>query len=344
MAAIHPAPILIDTDMGCDDAIAAAWLLGQPEARVVGITSVFGNSSVENTTANVLTLLDALGVAVPVTMGAHAPLAYPYLPLGAFIHGPDGFWGAQKPHDLSALGGDAPGVIAAAARAYPGLTVLAIGPLTNIARAVLRYPQDLAGVRLVALVGARAVGNITPAAEFNAFADPHALAAVLESQMQIDLITCDAFEGLLLKKEGLVERLARGNTALAALLTHLLEGYGQAEGHGDTVRLVIPDLAAAIYAMHPELGEALPATVRVIVEGEYTRGQTVIAITPQHRITLSIGATGIAQMAMQTTMPGFDVGAEMAIMLGQLPQNTRAVLRIDGEAMGDRLIPRARHV
>jgi inosine-uridine nucleoside N-ribohydrolase len=332
------APIFIDTDMGCDDAIAVAWLMGQPAAQIVGMTSVFGNSSVENTTANVLTLLDAVGVTVPVTVGAATPLTFPYLPLGAFIHGPDGFWGAQTPHDLSGLGGDAPGAIAAAARAHPGLTVLALGPLTNIARAVQAHPDDLAGVRLVALAGARAVGNITPVAEFNVFADPHALAAVLESRMQIDLITCDAFEGLLLETEGLAGRLAGGNAALSALFAHLLEGYGQAEGRSGAARLAIPDAAAAIYALRPDLGKALPATVRVIVDGEYTRGQTVIATAPQHQIALAIGATGIAQMAAQVLAPGFDVGAAMALLLGQLPQNTRAVLSIDGATMADLLV------
>jgi inosine-uridine nucleoside N-ribohydrolase len=222
--------------------------------------------------------------------------------------------------------------------------VLALGPLTNVARAVQTYPDDLAGVRLVALAGARAVGNITPAAEFNAFADPHALAAVLESRMQIDLITGDAFDGMLLETAGLAGRLAGENSALSALFTHLLAGYAQADGHSGATHLAIPDATAAIYAIRPELGEALPASVRVIVDGEYTRGQTIIATTPQHRLTLAIGATGIAQMATQVMTPGMDIGAAMAAILAQLPQNTRAVLRIDGEAMADLLTTRARHV
>ncbi|NNJ12993.1 hypothetical protein EKD04_021955 [Chloroflexales bacterium ZM16-3] len=330
-------PIFIDTDMGCDDAIAVAWLLRQPEARVVGISSVFGNSSVQNTTANVLTLLDTIGVEVPVTMGAESPLTYPYAPIGAFIHGPDGFWGAQVPHDLTALGGDAPGAIAAAARAHPNLTVLALGPLTNIARAVQEYPADLAGVRLVALAGARAEGNITPTAEFNAFADPHALAAVIASPMQIELITRDAFTLLHMERAGLAERLAGENEALARLFTQLLTGYGQAEGGDGSGMLGIPDAVAAIFALRPVLGDALPATVQVVVDGEYTRGQTVIALTPQHQLVLSIGATGISQMASQMGTPGFDVGAAMGALLAQLPRNTRVVLQIDGGTMADLL-------
>lgn len=338
MSVSEPTAIFIDTDMGCDDAVAVAWLLGRPDARVVGVSSVFGNSTVQNTTANVLTLLAAVGADVPLTIGAAAPLAYPYLPLGAMIHGPDGLWGAQQPQDLAALPTDAAAAIAAAARAHPGLTLLALGPLTNVARAAQEYPADMAGVRLVALAGARSVGNITPAAEFNAFADPHALAAVIASGMQLDLITCDAFALLQLEAASLGERIAAGNDRLADLLTQALAGYARADGGDGSGLLSIPDAAAAIYALRPDLGEALPASVRVVVDGEHTRGQTLIALTPQHQIALAVGATGISQMVAHLASPGFDLGAAMGQILGQLPRNVRVVLRIDGGAMSDLLV------
>jgi inosine-uridine nucleoside N-ribohydrolase len=331
-------PIFIDTDMGCDDAAGLAWLLSRPEAQIVGISSVFGNSTVENTTANVLTLLGAMGVTLPVTVGARAPLAYPYNRVGGFIHGPDGFWGAQEPQDLAGLPDDAPGAIAAAARAHPGLTVLALGPLTNVARAAQAYPADLAGVRLVALAGARAAGNVTPTAEFNAFADPHALAAVLESQMQVELLTCDAFEMVLVEVEALGAKLALAGRRGAKLLARLLESYSLASGRDKRGRMAIPDMAAAIYALRPDLGEATPALVRVVVDGELTRGQTIIALTPEHQISLALGATGIARLAERAGSPDFQVGATMGAILGQLPQNVRAVLRVDAAAMGGLLV------
>lgn len=333
-----PTPIFIDTDMGCDDAVAVAWLLRQPTAHVVGISTLFGNSTVQNTTANVLTLLAAAGRQIPLTQGAAAPLVHPYAALGSFIHGPDGFWGQQQPHDLSLIANDLPAALAAAARAYPGLTVLALGPLTNIAHALQAYPQDLAGVRLVALAGARGVGNITPVAEFNAFADPHALAFVLASAMQVELVTLDAFAPFLMPLAGLAERIAGQNPALTALFTPLLAAYAHAEGHVQADSLAIPDAVAAIYALYPHLGVAQPAFVRVMLDDEYVRGQTIIALSPQHQAALAIGATGIAHMATMTANPEFDVGAALGELLGNLPHNTRVVLEVDLAALRDVLL------
>ncbi|HWQ12054.1 MAG TPA: nucleoside hydrolase, partial [Roseiflexaceae bacterium] len=152
--------LFVDTDAGVDDAVAIAWLLRA--ARVVGFSTVFGNSTVEDATRNLLTLLEAAGQRVPVAVGAAGPLAGERPRTATLIHGPDGFWGAQRRYDLCDLPHDAPAAIAAAARAHPGLTLVALGPLTNVALAAQRFPQELAGRRLVALGGAWRGGNTTP--------------------------------------------------------------------------------------------------------------------------------------------------------------------------------------
>ncbi len=96
-----PIRLFIDTDMGVDDAVAVAWLLAQPSAQIVGFSSVSGAAAAEHVAANVLTLLDAADRQIPVTIGAPAPLVVPPYHTGvAMVHGPDGFWGAQAPHDL----------------------------------------------------------------------------------------------------------------------------------------------------------------------------------------------------------------------------------------------------
>ncbi len=332
-SATNPMPVFIDTDVGCDDALAIAWLLRRPEARVVGMSSVFGNSSVQNTTANLLTLLGVLRREVPVTIGASAPMVYPRTSAGALTHGPDGLWGAQRPHDLDGLPAGAPGAIAAAARAHPGLTIIALGPLTNIARAVQAYPEDLVGVRLVALAGAHGAGSITPAAEFNAFADPHALALVLESSLQVELVTRDAFQALELDR-AFARQLEREGGEAGRFLGRVLASYADAVSR-QMAPIAVPDAAAAIYALHPDLGLAIPATVRVVTEGELTRGQTIVALSEQHQAALVLGMHGVEHLAKNVTAPDFDYEEALRQASARAPRNARVVLEIDARAMAE---------
>jgi inosine-uridine nucleoside N-ribohydrolase len=328
-------PVLIETDAGCDDAIALAWLLRRPEAQLVGLTTVFGNSSVQNTTANLLTLLEAAGLELPITMGASAPLVYPRTGAGALLHGPDGFWGAQRAYQLDSIAQGAPGAIAAAARAHPNITLIALGPLTNIARAIQAYPDELAGVRLVALAGSRGAGTITPAAEFNAFADPHALAVVLDSQLRVELVTRDAFQNLLLDMR-LVPRLEFEGGPTGRLLARLIDGYGRAASrHGGPV--AVPDAAAVIYALYPHLGMALPATVRVVTEGDLTRGQTIVALSERHQAVIGLGTSGVEHLALKAGAANFDYEAALREAGARAPRNAKVVLQIDADAMGELL-------
>lgn len=328
-------PVFVDTDIGCDDAIALAWLLQCPEAEVVGISSVFGNSSVQNTSANLLTILEALENNVPVTVGAATPLVYLRTGAGALVHGPDGLWGNQRPHNLATLPEGAPAALAAAARAHPGLTILALGPLTNVARAVQAYPEDMAGVRLVALAGARGLGGFTPAAEFNAFADPHALAVVLDSPLRVELVTRDAFQELRLGPF-MARRLEHECGPAGRLLARILDGYMRAVSR-HTAAVAIPDAVAAIYALHPRLASTIPATVRVVPDGEFTRGQTIIATTPQHQAALALGASGVEQLAAHMGTPGFDYETALHEARARAPHNATVALAINVPAMSDLL-------
>lgn len=325
-------PVFVDTDPGCDDALAIAWLLQRPEIEVVGLSSVFGNSSIQNTTANLLTILEALECDTPVTAGASGPLVYLRTGAGALIHGPDGLWGNQQAHEIETVPWGAPGAIAAAARSHPHLTIIALGPLTNVARAVQAYPEDLFGVRLVALAGAQGAGNITPAAEFNAFADPHALAVVLESQLRVELVTRDAFQALRLDRRS-ARRLEYECGPAGKLLARILDGYMQVVNNGDGT-YAVPDAAAAIYALHPHLGLTVSATVRVVTEGDLTRGQTIIATTEQHQATLALGPSGVEQMAVSASAPGFDYETALREASARAPHNATVVLAIDATAMG----------
>lgn len=328
-------PVFVDTDAGCDDALAVVWLLRHPAAQIVGMSSVFGNSSVQNTTANLLTVLEALDDDTPVTMGASAPLVYPRTGAGAISHGPDGLWGAQAPANLAPIAKGAPGAIAAAARAHPGLTVLALGPLTNVARAVQAYPDEMANVRLVALAGARIAGNLTPVAEFNVFADPHALAVVLESQMQVELITRDAFEDMRIDGVRTATQLERECGPVGQVLAQALLGYTRVASRGVGNMVAVPDVTAVIYALHPRLGVAAPATVRVVTEGELTRGQTIVALSQHHQAALALGHHGVEQLASEVGAVGFNYEAALEAACARAPHNARVVLQIDAPAMSE---------
>lgn len=327
-----PLPIFIDTDVGCDDALAIAWLLRCPAARVVGFSTVYGTSSIQNTTANLLTIIGAMGCDLPVASGAAAPLAYPRTSAGALTHGPDGLWGAQRPADLSEIPHGAPSAIAAAARSHPGLTLLALGPLTNVARAVQAYPDELRDVRLLVLGGAHMGGNITPIAEFNIFADPHALAVVLEANLQVELLTLDACNQARVESGRLTRRLAGEGGGAGPILAQAFAGYAAALTRGMGGPVAIPAAAAAIYALRPDLGAAAPATVRVVVDGDLTRGQTIIATSAEHRLALGLGASGISRLA-DLVAAGADLERATADALRRAPHNAHVLRRLSGEAV-----------
>src|SRR5262245_18153557 len=177
--------IFVDTDIGVDDAVAIAWLLQNRSANILGFTTVSGNTTAENAAKNLLTLFDAAHRQLPITVGSAGPLVLPASHIGAFTHGPSGLWFSQVPHAISGLPNDAPAAIAAAAHAHPGMTLLTLGPLTNVAQAAQRFPADMAGVHVVALAGSRGPGNTTPVSEFNAYYDPHALDITLNSGLDV---------------------------------------------------------------------------------------------------------------------------------------------------------------
>ena len=188
--------VLIDTDPGIDDAIAILLALASPELDVAGITVVHGNVPVEACTLNALKVLDLAGRRdVPVVTGAAAPLVRQARHAEA-VHGPDGLGGLfPPPDDAHPFAADAAAFIARSLdEGEEPTTLIALGPLTNVATAILATPglTERLG-RIVAMGGAiRREGNVTPAAEFNIYADPEAAAIVLRSGVPVTLVPLDA--------------------------------------------------------------------------------------------------------------------------------------------------------
>jgi inosine-uridine nucleoside N-ribohydrolase len=177
-----PLPIILDVDTGTDDALALAYAVASPDIELVAVTTVAGNVNVEQATSNTLAVLDWLGAPqVPVHRGASRPLVRPHQDASHF-HGQDGLGNAHLPRLERPIGHDrGPAAIIRMARERPGeLTLVAVGPLTNLAIALNvepRLPDLLPSV--VMMGGAFHVpGNVTPAAEFNIYVDPEAAGQV----------------------------------------------------------------------------------------------------------------------------------------------------------------------
>ena len=170
--------ILIDTDPGIDDAFAILYALKSPDFDVLGLTTVYGNASIEQTTHNARALVDMGGKPCPVARGAADPLVIERRAFPAMVHGEDGFGGCSPAQVQAPLSGhSAADFIIETIRANPGdVTLLPIGPLTNIAAALQQAPEIAGLVKGVSIMGgaANVNGNVTPAAEANIYDDPEA--------------------------------------------------------------------------------------------------------------------------------------------------------------------------
>lgn len=183
-------PVIIDSDPGQDDALAILLALASPELDVLALHTVAGNVGVAQTAVNAGRVCRLAGRTVPVRAGACAPLVHP-LETAEFVCGPDGLAGHDLPPPAVPLAdGHAAVALVAMLRAAPApVTLLMLGPLTNLALALRLDPEIVAHVaRVVIMGGSRDLGNMTPAAEFNVYVDPHAAAVVLNAGWPVTLI------------------------------------------------------------------------------------------------------------------------------------------------------------
>ena len=201
-----PTPIIIDCDPGHDDAIAILLALASPEVELLGITTVHGNQTLDKTTLNALKVLGLAGRAdVPVARGADRPLVRE-LSVADHVHGESGLDGPSLP-EPTARPVDDDAVSFLAERLGAGVVLVPTGSLTNIARLLTEHP-GVRPERIVLMGGAIGLGNITPAAEFNIWADPEAAAIVFESGIDITMVGLDVTHEAIVGPER-VERIRR---------------------------------------------------------------------------------------------------------------------------------------
>lgn len=268
--------LILDTDPGVDDALALLYLRARPDLKLLAITTVFGNADVETTTRNALWLRARLGLSAPVHQGAGGPLIRPRGPSPTHVHGENGLGDL----DLSgvALSPTDPGMaherIIDLVRARPGkVTIVAIGPLTNLALA-LRAAPDIAGLvaGVTIMGGAFAGGNVTTFAEANIHNDPEAAAQVLAASWPVTLVPLDATMSCVLTNADAGDLAEQGE---AGRFAHdVTRGYAKAYERLDGC--VLHDVAALVSLTRPELFETRVAPVSVALLDERL-GQTAWA-------------------------------------------------------------------
>ncbi|MCX2732849.1 nucleoside hydrolase [Saccharopolyspora sp. NFXS83] len=270
-----PKKVLIDCDPGIDDALAIAFAHGRPELELVGLTTVAGNVGLEHTTNNARCLAEFYGMDVPIAAGADRPLVRERV-LADQVHGGNGLGGVVLPAAATpVVDRHAVDFIIDELAAAPGqISLLAVGPLTNIALAVRKEPRIVEWAReFVIMGGSYTRGNRTPAAEFNVLADPEAAAVVFDAGWRTTMI------GLDLTAQARATADVRGRFAVlgrleSELISPILDFYGrhpQYREHGPAVH----DACAVAYALDPGLFTTVPARVDVEIHGRFTSGMTV---------------------------------------------------------------------
>ena len=284
--------ILLDCDPGHDDAIALLLALASPELELVGVTTVAGNQTLAKTTANAIRVLEHVERSeVPVAAGADRPLLRdPFV--AAHVHGQTGLDGPQLPPPRGApLDVHAVDFLAEHAR---GATLVAVGPLTNVALLLALRPEARPD-RVVLMGGAIAEGNITPAAEFNIWADPEAAERVFTSGLDVTMVGLDVTHKALLRPEHADELRGRGRAG--KLVAELFDFYHRF--HHETYGLPgspVHDALALAQVLEPDLLELRRLHVAVDCESQLCRGRTVVDVwgrTPNEpNANVAVGVDG----------------------------------------------------
>jgi purine nucleosidase len=274
--------VIIDTDTGVDDGMGLLYALVSPELEIVGVTTSFGNVDVGKVTRNTAIILERLGCPAPLGKGADRSLVGEEPTFNPHIHGEDGFGNANLPDprytnlaDVSAAE-----LTIRLANQHPGeLTWIGLGPVTNLALAVLLDPSLPSRLDRIVWMGGAAMhhGNVSPVAEADALHDPEALALVLDQNWQFVQVGLDVTDDTIFGEAELAavrsatspaaKLVAAGAPAYMSFYEPILGRYACAMHSPLTVAVVA----------HPELIlDQQPYRIRVETEGRYTRGMTVV--------------------------------------------------------------------
>jgi pyrimidine-specific ribonucleoside hydrolase len=269
-------PAILDCDPGHDDAIALLLALASPELELLGVTTTYGNQTLEKTTTNALRVLELVErTDISVAAGADRPLVRE-LVVAAHVHGESGLDGPTLPDAATApIGDDAVAFMAAQVdESSEPVVLVATGPLTNVARYLASHGTNRIA-RIVLMGGAIAEGNFTPAAEFNIWCDPEAAAAVFASGLDVTMMGLDVTHQAILGPHA-EERLrvaGRVGAFVADLNVYFTRYHRETYGWDGAP---IHDAVAVAHLIRPGLVDTRHRNVEVELESELNRGRTVV--------------------------------------------------------------------
>lgn len=271
-----PIPVILDGDPGHDDAIAWVLAKASPQLKILAVTSVCGNQTIEKTTYNAQRIMALIGLDVPVAKGQPRPLiAEPII--APTVHGKSGLDGPDLPEpvtDLSPLS-SVELMAKTIAESDEPVTIIPTGPLTNVAGLLLAHPELKPKIAKISLMGGGIkMGNWTPAAEFNILVDPHAARVVFRSGIPIIMAGLDVTEKALVCPEDFQKIRAVGNK-VAVTVADWLEFFYQFHKTMDYPGAPVHDAVAVAALVKPEILTAREMFVDVETDGDYCKGCTV---------------------------------------------------------------------
>jgi len=272
--------MIIDTDPGIDDAMAIFTAMAHPHIDLIGLTTTFGNVSVDQATSNALKLVEMAGLEIPVAKGVASPWFKPLAPFPDFVHGVDGFGNLNLSAPRSStVEVSAAQFIVEQVNSHPGeITIVAIGPLGNLATALHLDPDLPKKVKQVVIMGGVIAtdGNVSPVAEANILSDPHAADHVFAAPWNLVMVGLDVTHQILLPRD-LFDEIAERNPRVGQFMRDSAQfyinfysgvrGIDGCYGH---------DVSAVVYVAHPEFFGTVSGPVCVATEG-CAIGQTIMS-------------------------------------------------------------------
>lgn len=272
--------IILDTDPGIDDAMAIFFAFQSPDIEVLGLTTVFGNVPVNMSAQNALTLCELAEQDIPVTKGVARPWVGPESTYAHFVHGNNGFGDINvEPSKRELDPRSAAQFIVDMAHKYPGeVTIVAIGPLGNLALALRLEPELPKLIKSVVIMGGAAFvpGNVTPVAEANIWNDPFAAEIVFGAEWNLTMFGLDVTNSLPFN-QSFLDGLEKGNKKLGSFVNRAAQFYSDfySQNRADRV-CFFHDAMPIAYLIDPSLFEIKRGHARVATD-PLTLGQTIIA-------------------------------------------------------------------
>lgn len=276
---IKKIPVIIDCDPGLDDVIALIMAFSNEKLDVKGVTVVAGNQTLKKVGENALKVLSYIDANVPVAIGSEFPMVKTLITAGE-VHGEDGIGGVVLPESnlkLSQL--HAIDLIAEILENSEGqVTIIATGPLTNIALFLRRYPELKGKIERISLMGGSVgFGNVTPSAEFNIYIDPEAADIVFKSGIPITMVGLNATQKAVITMDDIKSIRSQGGK-IAVLVAQMLENLSKYHSLEGLQGCYLHDPVAVCAVTNPEILKTELLHVDIELKGEYTTGMTVVDI------------------------------------------------------------------